>query len=153
MSNNGLTLNEAQRLHPWNTLNGGYGAVPYSEGVRRAEVMPGGIPHIQGSHAVMHAAKSLGKLAAVFEALDHKDAAPAASPESHGLFGLSDEQRATVCAMSADLVTVALRLAHLYHFDLESELKSRAKEKNGVGFVDPRELEDGVMYADNAETG
>lgn len=96
MSDNDLTIRNAQRNHPWNTLNGGYGAVPYSEGVRRAEVMPGGVPHIQGTHAVLHAAKSLGKLAAVFEALDHITVAPAALPDNHSRFGLSDEQRATV---------------------------------------------------------
>lgn len=128
-----LTIKQAQERHPWNVLNGGYGAVPYSEGVRRAEVMPAGVPHIQGSHAALHAAKSVGKLAAVFEALDHEDVPPSALAFNHGKFGLSDEQRTTVKAMSADLLTAALRLAYLYEFDLAQALEARAKEKNGVG--------------------
>lgn len=127
-----LTIKQAQVGHPWNTLNDGYGAVPYSEGVRRAEVMPGGVPHIQGSHAVLHAIKSVGKLAAVFEELDHKDVAPAALHFNHR-FGISDAQSETISAMSADLVTAALRLAHLYQFDLAEALERRAYEKNGVG--------------------
>ncbi len=129
-----LTIKQAQDKHPWNVLNEGYGAVPYSEGVRLAEVMPSGVPHIQGSHAVLHAMKSIGKLAAVFEDLDHKDVAPAALAFNHVQFGLSDKQRSTVQAMAADLVTAALRLAYLYKFDLSSELELRAREKNGVGF-------------------
>lgn len=129
-----LTIEEAQANHPWNTLNEGYGAVPYSEGVRRAETMPAGVPHIQGSHAVLHAMKSVGKLAAVFESLDHEDIAPAALAFNHGKFGLSDEQRTTVKAMAADLVTAALRLAHLYEFNLSREVERRTEEKNGVGF-------------------
>jgi hypothetical protein len=36
--------------------------------------------------------------------------------------------------MSADLVTVAMRFANLYGFDLESALLNRVKAKNGVGF-------------------
>jgi hypothetical protein len=128
-----LTIKQAQDRHPWNTLNGGYGAVPYSAGVRRAEVMPGGVSHIQGSHAVLHAMKSVGKLSAVFEALDHRDVAPAALAFNHR-FKLTDEQTSALKAASADLVTAALRIAHLYDFDLSYELERRAVEKNGVGF-------------------
>jgi hypothetical protein len=128
-----LTIKQAQERHPWNVLNGGYGAVPYSAGVRNAETMPGGVPHIQGSHAVLHAAKSLGKIAAVFEALDHKEVSPTANHFNHR-FGLKDAATASLRAATADLFTAALRIAHLYAFDLSDALEERAREKNGVGF-------------------
>ena len=47
---------------------------------------------------------------------------------------MTDEELMTIKAMSADLVTAALRLANLFQFDLDSELCERVKEKNGVGF-------------------
>lgn len=123
-----ITIKQAQDRHPWNTLNGGFGAVPYSPAVMHAGYL--GIPHIQGSHAVLHAAKSVGKLAAVFEDLDHRDGGYT------GTVGPNDEQLATLKAMSADLLTAALRIAHLYKFDLGRELEKRALEKNGIGISD-----------------
>lgn len=106
-----MDLYELQRRQPW--------TVPYSPGVVTARVGP--VPHILSSHAVLHAAKSVGKLAAVFEAADHGQPV--------------DE--ATVKAMAADLVTAALRLANLHGFDLETVLRERVKDKNGVGFDGP----------------
>lgn len=110
----GLTIRAAQRSQPW--------TVPYSTGVLRAEA--DGVSHILGSHVVLHAAKTVGKLAAVFEDLDHKDRP------------MSPEQCITVAEMAADLVTAGLRLANLYGFDLEGTLINRVEEKNGVGFSD-----------------
>ena len=72
---------------------------------------------------VLHAAKSVGKLATLFEAMDHRESK-----------SMTDEELMTIKAMSADLVTAALRLANLFQFDLDSELCERVKEKNGVGF-------------------
>ncbi len=109
---NDLTIEVAQKNQPW--------TVPYSEGVREAQ--RAWVPHVLASHAVLHAAKSVGKLAAVFEALDHSGAP------------IDDTQRQTVKDMAADLTAAALRLANLYHFSLADELERRAEEKNGFGF-------------------
>lgn len=103
-----LTIRFAQVNQPW--------TVPYSGGVLIAS--DAHVPHILESHAVLHAAKSVGKLAAVFEGADH------GRPVDVGL--ISD--------MAADLVTAALRLANLCDFDLATALVERVQEKNGVGF-------------------
>lgn len=105
-----LTINEAQQNQPW--------TVPYSSGVERAETAD--VPHILGSHTVLHAAKSVGKLAGVFEALDHTSDLP------------TPEQQQTIRDMAADLMTAALRLANLYQFRLADELERRVEEKNGI---------------------
>lgn len=107
----GLTIREAQRNQPW--------TVPYSREVTKAESL---LPHILASHCVLHAAKTMGKLAAVFEALDHVN-----EPTP------TQAQLATVRDMSADLFTEALRFANLYGFDLEAELLRRRSEKNLPG--------------------
>lgn len=102
-----LTIQHAQDHQPW--------TVPYSDAV-----LASGVPHILASHTVLHAIKSLGKMATVFEALDHSGAA------------MNSEQQQTVMNMSADLLTAALRFANLYKFDLASVLVNRIREKNGV---------------------
>lgn len=108
---NDLTIAAAQVGQPW--------TVPYSDGVEAAR--RGSVPHLLATHDVLHAMKSLGKLAAVFEALDHSGApAPDAA------------QLQTVKDMAADLLTAALRLANLYSFSLADELERRVLEKNGV---------------------
>lgn len=111
-----LTIKHAQDTQPW--------TVPYSQGVLEAQDR-GLVPYILASHVVLHASKSVGKLAAVFEKLDHVDS-------------LDHMQSQTLVmeikAMSADLVTAALRLANLYHFDLAQVLIDRVKEKNKVTF-------------------
>lgn len=109
-----LTLKEMQQYQPW--------TVPYSSRFEDAAAVIR-LPHLYASHAVLHAMKTLGKLSAVFEALDHRESAT-----------VTPEEYATVKAMSADMVTMALRLANLCHFDLQEELCRRVKEKNGVGF-------------------
>lgn len=108
-----LTIQQAQRDQPW--------TVPYSMGVIVS--IKNGIPHILGSHTVLHAAKTVGKLAAVFEKLDHKG-----NEVSMG-------DVVEISHMAADLVTEALRLANLYGFDLASVLIERVKEKNGYTYT------------------
>ena len=107
---NHLTFRDAQVNQPW--------TVPYSADFKATA--DNVLLHLYGSHAVLHAAKSVGKLAAVFEELDHTGGVP--GPVSAN----------TIRNMAADLVTAALRLANLYDFDLESELRRRVHEKNGV---------------------
>lgn len=107
-----LTIADAQKRQPW--------TVPYADAVI---LSVRDIPHILASHAALHAAKSVGKLAAVFEKLDHTGGLP------------SLEQRMEIAAMSADLVTIALRFANLYDFDLALALVERVEEKNGVSLL------------------
>lgn len=109
MTRDQLTIRDAQTNQPW--------TVPYSPGVNLAS--QGHVPHIMASHCVLHGAKSLGKLAAVFEALDHSGAAYP-----------TDTQVGIIRAMSADLMTIALRFANLYMFDLAAALQERVAEKN-----------------------
>lgn len=110
-----LTIREAQTKQPW--------AVPYSEGVNHA-TSTALVPHLLGTHCVMHAAKTIGKMAAVFEALDHSGELP------------DESQLATIRAMAADLLTEALRFANLYEFDLAAALIERVKEKNGTTYCE-----------------
>lgn len=124
-----LTIKQAQQNQPW--------MVPYSEGVDRAanparfpehEHDEHGVPHIFGSHCVLHAAKSIGKIAAVYEARDHSDEIAAK--------GYGKEE---IRKMAADLMTAALRFANLEGFDLAEALVERVREKNGADFGDIRE--------------
>lgn len=119
-----LTIEFAQRNQPW--------TVSYSPGVIRAanvwDVQPGAdvradVPHILASHNVLHAAKTVGKLAAVFERLDHTG--QLASVEDIGV----------IADMAADLLTEALRLANLYRFDLAAVFVRRVEEKNAVNIL------------------
>lgn len=80
---------------------------------------------------MLHAAKSLGKIAAIYEERDHVaddelDEAICASAVGG--------RRAAIRAAAADLVTAALRFANLEHFDLAEALIDRVKEKNGVSY-------------------
>jgi len=108
-----LTIRRAQANQPW--------TVPYSPNVMEASEH--GIPHILASHCALHAAKTVGKLAAVFEDLDHTQSYKATPSEA---------QLQVIKDMSADLLTEALRFANLYGFDLETELRRRVYAKNGV---------------------
>lgn len=113
-----LTIRHAQYYQPW--------TVPYSAGIDVASETL--VPHILGSHTALHAMKTIGKIATVFEALDHS--------RSTGVRGKSEpitpQQIETLRAMSADLLTAALRFANLYGFDLAAALTDRIQEKNGV---------------------
>jgi len=113
--NDQLTIRHAQNRQPW--------TVTYSHAFREA----GGylMKHLYGSHTALHAAKSVGKIAAVFEALDHSN-----NPEP------TAAQTQELRDMAADLMTAALRIANLYHFDLSNELERRVFEKNGVHLKD-----------------
>lgn len=108
-----LTISDAQRHQPW--------TVPYALGVLRAASSD--VPHILATHDCLHAMKSLGKLAAVFESLDHTDGR------------ILRSQLDIVKDMSADLLTAALRLGNLYHFDVAEVLVHRVEEKNGVDIL------------------
>lgn len=114
-----LTLRRLQHTQPW--------TVPYSAGIDLA-AESGTIPHILGSHVVLHAGKTLGKLASVFESLDHsRDVGQHGKSEP-----LSEYDLGVIADMSADLVTEAMRLANLYGFDLAERLVLRSEEKNRV---------------------
>lgn len=121
-----LTIQQAQQRQPW--------TVPYSAGVREASgesnlndlnSTPAAVPHILGSHCVLHGIKSLGKIAAVYEARDHHDG------ESSAQFA---KNRQAIRAAAADLMTAALRFANLEDFDLAEALVERVREKNGADF-------------------
>lgn len=114
MAENELTLREMQSSQPW--------TLPYSNNFEDAN-SHGGLPHLYASHAVLHAMKTLGKIAAVFEAMDHRE-----NPT------ITTYEMQVLKDMSADMVTMALRIANLYKFDLQSQLCRRVEEKNGVGF-------------------
>jgi hypothetical protein len=114
-----LTIQHAQDHQPW--------TVPYAAAIDVA-AETGTIPHILATHTALHAMKSVGKLATVFEALDHSRNVGAAGRSEY----MTYEQLLTIRAMSADLLTAALRFANLYHFDLAEVLLARIKEKNGI---------------------
>lgn len=120
-----LTLRKAQRNQPW--------TLPYSSGVVFA--FQDTVPHILGTHAVLHAMKSVGKLSSVFEALDHPEPGiPRDNSYQPGPAEPNFVQLSMIADMAADLVVVALRLANLYDFDLEDVLVRRVIEKNAKGF-------------------
>lgn len=85
----------------------------------------GNVPHILASHCALHVAKTAGKLAAVFEAMDHP-----VSGSDYGPSLPTDAQLQTIKDMAADLFTEALRFANLYRFDLAAEHARRVDEKN-----------------------
>lgn len=113
MKPNELTIEYAQKNQPW--------TVPYSSGVNWAACEA--VPHIHGTHTILHAAKTVGKLATVFEMLDHRG-----EP-------ISDSNKVFIAEMTADLVTAALRLANLYEFDLATVFVRRVEEKNAVNIL------------------
>lgn len=76
------------------------------------------------SHAVLHAVKSIGKIAAVCEARDHDGDV------------MNPDDVAEIAKMSADLFTIALRFANLFKFDLASMLVERVQDKNKVNLLD-----------------
>ena len=118
-----LTIHRAQETQPW--------TVPYSAAIQKA--VAGDLPHLLASHAVLHAMKTVGQLAAVFESLDHSgtDASP--------------EQVELLRGRAADLVTVALRLGNLYGFDVAQALVERSEDKNGVTLSWPGDYAKGEL--------
>jgi hypothetical protein len=121
---NTLTIRHAQDNQPW--------VVPYSDNFMSAirYTGPSGgylMPHLMGSHITLHAAKTVGQISAVFEALDHNSTV------------ISAEQVGILCDKAADLMTAAMRLANLYKFDLTFALVERSEDKNGVKLSWPGE--------------
>jgi hypothetical protein len=125
-----LTIRHAQTHQPW--------TVPYSHGVMAAaqgepasdtryllDTAKPPVPHILGSHCALHAMKSIGKIAAVYEKRDHRD-----QPSGW----TCEQDRVDIRAAAADLMTAALRFANLEGFDLAEALIERVKEKNGTGY-------------------
>lgn len=104
-----LTIRIAQQHQPW--------TVPYTPEVAVSTDR-------KGAHAVLHGIKSLGKLADVFEYHDHCGLPLAAGDLN------------TIRNMSADLMTIALRFANLYRFDLAESLLERTLVKNGRTCLD-----------------
>lgn len=127
-----LTIRFAQTNQPWTQ--------PYSDNFEAAASgtddseghgIPELLPHLYGSHAALHAMKSLGKIATVYEWRDHNDD----DPESgRNYAGLRVQHKSDIRACAADLVTAALRLANLEHFDLAEALIERVREKNKIGY-------------------
>lgn len=95
--------------------------------------LPALVPHILGTHTVLHAIKSLGKIAAVYEVRDHEDVVVPTIVEA---------DRTAIRAMAADLLTAALRFANLEGFDLADALVERVAEKNGGANFGPIVLVD-----------
>ena len=98
-----LTIRKAQEIKSL--------TIPYSQGVLQA--IDGGVPHILGSHATLHAMSTVGRLADIFEGADHI-----------GSFG-THRGKPQIADAAADLMIVALHLANLYEFDLEKALLER----------------------------
>lgn len=105
-----VTLKHLQDTQPW--------TVPYS--IHMTSAPAAVVQDRMGAHVVLHAAKTVGKLAALFETVDHTG-----NP-------ITDGQVDTIRDMAADLVTEAMRLANLYGFDLAANVVQRSEEKNGV---------------------
>lgn len=100
-----------QKTQPW--------TIAYSSPFMSALNQPG-TAHLMGAHATLHAMKTVGQLAAVFEAVDHTG-----SP-------INAAGRQAIADKAADLVTAAMRLANLYEFDLATAVVTRSEEKNRV---------------------
>lgn len=107
-----LTIWSAQREQPW--------AVPYAKKhwVNGAEG--------QLKHALLHASKSLGKIATIIEHLDHSEKS-----------WLSDDELIAVADCAADLVSAALRIGNVVGHSIAHALVRRVREKNGNGYGEP----------------
>jgi hypothetical protein len=116
-----LTLYQAQRLQPW--------TVPYGKHKHSVTCALG-----QLKHAIFHAQKTLGKIAAEVEALDHAD---------HSW--LTDASEEVVANMAADLVSAALRMGNTVGHSVAYAIVRRAAEKNGVGYDTDNKVLPGVM--------
>lgn len=108
-----LTIYKAQTEQPW--------AQPYGQYKHWVSNSEG-----QLKHAILHAQKSLGKIATIVESLDHSDSQ-----------WLSDENLAAVGDLSADLVSAALRIGNVVGHSIAHALMRRAREKNGNGYGEP----------------
>ena len=109
-----LTLYRAQREQPW--------TVPYGANKWWVTTNEGRL-----KHCLSHAQKTLGKIAAVIERLDHADRS-----------WLTDQESDDVGDMAADLVTVALQIGTAVSRSVAHALVRRVVQKNGELF-DPKE--------------
>ncbi len=109
-----LTFEQAQRTLPW--------TVPYA--ARHAHDVNAFRSTFMVRHVVLHAMKSLGKIAAELEAVDHSNWGPVPPDKSISI----------IMNCAADLVSAALKLAEIYGYSLAAVLMIRVREKNGVGF-------------------
>lgn len=107
-----VTLSHLVDTQPW--------AVPYSKALEDAVSDDRGLGHLMGTHITLHASKTIGQIAAVFESADHTGSR------------ITGPQLQEIAAKSADLVTAAMRLANLYGFDLARSVVERSEEKNST---------------------
>lgn len=107
-----LTLHHLQTTQPW--------TLPYSPKLVATVEADDGLGHLLATHTMLHAQKTLGQIAAIFEELDHTGA------------DMDMAQRDTLAGKAADLVTVAMRFANLYNFDLARAVVLRSEDKNNV---------------------
>lgn len=104
-----MELKDFQTKQPW--------TVPYSSSFTYATAT---VPHLYGTHTVLHAIKSLGKISTIYERADHS------------VMGVTEFDKEQIAACAADLITAAIRFANLHGFDIEKILIQRIQEKNGV---------------------
>lgn len=107
-----VTIWDAQMRQPW--------TVPYGEGKWWVTSHEGSL-----KHALLHAQKTIGKLAAELEALDHTRKE-----------WLSDEALDRVGDLAADLVSAALRIGNVTGRSIAHALIRRVVAKNGAVFDD-----------------
>jgi hypothetical protein len=105
-----LTIRDAQLNQPW--------TLPYTAEVEM-------IRERKAMHALFHMMKTLGKMAAAFEQYDHTGIPPGAKSQAE-----------IVKDMASDSLTIALRIANLYGFDLVEWFVKRTTEKNGKSSLD-----------------
>lgn len=108
-----LTLWQLQSLQPW--------TVPYAPHKHWVGGNEGRL-----KHCVFHAQKSLGKITAILERLDHRDED-----------WLTDLECDLVGDMAADLVSTALQIGTAVSRSVVHALVRRVKEKNGK-VLDPK---------------
>lgn len=104
-----LTIREAQWLLDWNT--------PYGQAFADASSR---FPHLRMTHAVLHAAKSIGRISAILEKFDHSD--PVFDAQLYS----------TMESECASLMAVAMRLSQLIGFDLATAYVRADEVKNNV---------------------
>lgn len=108
-----LTLYGAQCEQPW--------TVPYGKGKWWVTDNEGRL-----KHCLAHAMKTMGKIAAIIERLDHQDRQ-----------WLLDDECDEVGDLAADLVSVALQIGTTVSRSVAHALVRRVAEKNGV-VLDPK---------------
>jgi hypothetical protein len=107
-----MTIHEAQQHQPW--------MVPYGEHKWWVVNNEGRL-----KHCILHAQKSLGKIATVAENLDHAERG-----------WLTDDELSEVGDLAADLVSAALQIGTVVGRGIAHALARRVLEKNGK-LLDP----------------